>query len=204
MTTIIEEDLVTIQNVLSGNQAAQKLLYEKYSRIVRHFIKGKYPNNCDVDDDVSEIMIKIFLNLNSFDITKKFKPWVYSIANHYMIDKWRCNTISLTSNTTSISYTSSIDSENFIINNSVGTLMQSNNCFTTSSSTAFDNCNSVNFISTQLNPQDFTFLNMKYNYGYDYNEIGREFNISSSTVSNRVNYIKTKLKKDFPEFQFNE
>jgi DNA-directed RNA polymerase specialized sigma24 family protein len=36
---------------------------------------------------------------------------------------------------------------------------------------------------------------MKYLQGYDYNEIGKEFNVSSSTVSNKVNYIKTKLKK---------
>jgi DNA-directed RNA polymerase specialized sigma24 family protein len=37
---------------------------------------------------------------------------------------------------------------------------------------------------------------MKYVQGYDYNEIGKEFNLTSSTISNKVNYIKTKLKKD--------
>ena len=36
-----------------------------------------------------------------------------------------------------------------------------------------------------------------------YCEIGMEFNLTSSTVSNKVNYIKTKLKKDLGDL-FNE
>ena len=36
---------------------------------------------------------------------------------------------------------------------------------------------------------------MKYIGGYSHCEIGKEFNLTSSTVSNRINYIKTKLKK---------
>jgi DNA-directed RNA polymerase specialized sigma24 family protein len=40
---------------------------------------------------------------------------------------------------------------------------------------------------------------MKYVQGYNYCEIGKEFNTTSSTISNKVNYIKTKLKKEFSE-----
>jgi DNA-directed RNA polymerase specialized sigma24 family protein len=42
---------------------------------------------------------------------------------------------------------------------------------------------------------------MKYVQGYDYCEIGQEFNISSNTASNRVNYIKTKLKETLEEIR---
>jgi DNA-directed RNA polymerase specialized sigma24 family protein len=46
----------------------------------------------------------------------------------------------------------------------------------------------------QFTLTDCAFLNMKYSLGYNYDEIGTEFNISSNTVSNRVNYLKTKAK----------
>jgi DNA-directed RNA polymerase specialized sigma24 family protein len=57
----------------------------------------------------------------------------------------------------------------------------------------------VSFISTQISPNDFALLDMKYVQGYDYKEIGSEFQLTSSTVSNKINYIKTKLKKTMPE-----
>jgi len=40
---------------------------------------------------------------------------------------------------------------------------------------------------------------MKYVQGYGYNEIGQEFNLTSVTVSNKVNYIKSKLKKQLSD-----
>jgi RNA polymerase sigma factor (sigma-70 family) len=67
----------------------------------------------------------------------------------------------------------------------------------------FENNSSISYISTQISPQDFTLLDMKYVQGYDYCEIGKEFNVTSSTISNRVNYIKTKLKKNNPEIIYN-
>ena len=63
----------------------------------------------------------------------------------------------------------------------------------------FENCSSINLLSDQITPQDYTLLDMKYMQGYNYNEIGNEFNVSSNTISNRVNYIKTKLKKNNPD-----
>ena len=185
---------------MDGNQIAQKTLYEKYKRIVKNFIKIKYSIIYDLDDDVSEIMIKIFLNLKEFNQTKsKFKSWVFSITNNYMIDKWRCNTISLTSLDNSlISSNDCIDlSDNYneiIRTNNIA--LVANCSYTLSNVVDFENCNSINYISNQLSPVDYTLLDMKYVQGYKYCEIGKEFNLSSDTISNRVNYIKTKLKKN--------
>ena len=129
----------------------------------------------------------MFLNLNTFDQTKsKFKSWVISITNNYMIDKWRNN--SITFNNQSISILNiEWSEENYLMNNT--------SISTNSSDFEFENINSINYISEQLSPIDYTMLDMKYNLGYNYNEIGKEFNVSSSTISNKVNYIKTKLKK---------
>ena len=144
-------------------------------------------------------MIKIFLGLKSFDVTKaKFKSWTISIAKNYLIDKWRVNTLVLTSLNTPISNTTD-NQYTWIDNYSSNTNNNQHPSFSVCSNNTFENNNSINYISTQLSPQDYSMLDMKYVHGYDYCEIGKEFNLTSNTVSNRVNYIKTKLKNSVLE-----
>lgn len=192
---------------MNGNPRAQEVLYEKYKKNVKNFLKNKYSAHYDLDDDVSEIMIKVFMNLEKYDSTKsKFRSWVFSIAKNYMVDKWRNSNNTITS-TTGITCSASTDvnyesSGSYFITSSNTGAITTNTTFTTSNCSAdfdFENCSSINYISRQLSPQDYTLLEMKYIQGYNYNEIGNEFNLTSSTVSNRVNYIKTKLKKNNPE-----
>lgn len=197
-----------IQNILNGNPQAQEILYDKYKKSVGNFLKTKYSTYHDLDDDVSEIMIKVFMNLKTFDASKsKFRSWVFSIAKNHMVDKWRSNTISLTGSNTNcvFSYSTStgldISDSSYITSNTAGTLIGGENTVTSccGADYEFENCSSINFLSDQITPQDYTLLDMKYMQGYDYNEIGSEFNVSSNTISNRVNYIKSKLKKNNPE-----
>lgn len=188
-----------------GNQKAEKILYEKYKIIIYNYLRSKYPKNYDIDDDVSEIMIKAIINIDKFDNNKsKFKSWIFSIAKNHMIDKWRTNTISITGNNINCTYNN--DENNICFNQNISTRSyetfnnsMENYC---SADYDFENCSLINYISTQLTPQDYTLLNMKYVQGYNYNEIGNEFNLTSTTVSNKVNYIKTKLKKDNPEIVY--
>ncbi len=198
------EDTELIQNILNDNPQAQEILYKKYSKLVKDFLKNKYPKHHDVDDDVSEIMIKVFMNLNVFDKNKsKFMSWVFSIAKNHMIDKWRNNTITLTGNNTTCTIsTEEVSYDNFYNTTTDTTIINLNNSYTTSNCSAdynFENCSSINYISGQLTAQDYTLLDMKYMQGYNYNEIGSEFNVTSTTISNRINYIKTKLKKNNSE-----
>jgi RNA polymerase sigma factor (sigma-70 family) len=199
---IKQEDTELIQESLNGKAKAQEILYNKYSEIVKDFIRKKYSSYHDIEDDVSEIMIKVFTKLDGFDAEKsRFKSWVISITKNHMVDKWRCNTITLTSgNSCSFSITADNFSPNTVYSSTSDDTMVLNNSnvFTTRScdNIEFENRNSITHISNQLTSQDFTLLNMKYVLGYNYNEIGKEFNVTSSTISNRVNYIKTKLKKN--------
>lgn len=191
---------------MNGSQTAQEELYNRYKKVVNNYLICKYSAYQDLEDDVSEIMIKIFMNLSSFDESKsKFKSWVFSIAKNYMIDKWRSNSCCTTLFTNSGTFTNTSDclynasntnSTGFLASNTLSFSSSNNFC---STNNAFEISNSINYISTQLSPQDFTLLDMKYIQGYDYNEIGKEFNVTSSTISNRVNYIKTKLKKNNTE-----
>ena len=207
MTKKVQEDIELIQSILDGNQQAQGILYEKYKKSVKNFLKNKYSQYADLDDDVSEIMIKVFMNLQNFDNTKsKFRTWVFTIAKNHMVDKWRNGTITLTGNSSIITVSTDgttgvdISSSGGYTTSNTATLNMNCSSFTTCcAGLEFENCNTVNYVSDQLSPQDFTMLDMKYVQGYSYNEIGSEFNVTSSTISNKVNYIKTKLKKNNPE-----
>ena len=192
---------------MDGNLTAQEILYKRYRKIVKDFILSKYQTYYDIDDDVSEILIKVFMNIKDFREHKsKFKSWVLTITKNYLIDKWRCTATCCTTilpasanmSLTSCGYSSgSYFNSSFTVNDV--NIVAASSC---STSCTFENANAVSFISTQLSPSDFTLLDMKYVQGYNYNEIGSEFQLTSSTVSNKINYIKTKLKKSISEDVF--
>jgi RNA polymerase sigma-70 factor (ECF subfamily) len=181
-------DDALIEEILKENKIAQNELYFKYDKIIRNLLKCKYPKSIDVDDYVSEILIKVFLNLKSYDPTKsKFKTWVFNIVKNHMIDIWKSNSL----------MPDFLNLDECEYNNTSATFNINNyNTFTNISSTNdFENNDNIRYISTQVSPLDFSLLKMKYFDGYKSSEIGNEFNLTSTTVNNRINYLKIKLKK---------
>lgn len=204
---------------MNGNRQAEEIFFNKYQKIVNDFIRTKLPplkiGAYGVEDCVQIVMIKVFEKLSTYNPEKSsVKTWVLAITKHVMIDTNRANPqvrVSFGDISLSLGDTSLSASNQFLAVNNSGSLSwvdggitttNSTNCLAytssgsyTSCNADFENCSSVNYITSQLSPAEFTLLDMKYLQGYDYNEIGKEFNVSSSTVSNKVNYIKTKLKK---------
>jgi len=210
------EDKELIQNILNGNKTAEEIFFKKYQKIVKDFIKSKLPplkNSDDLDDCVQFIMISVFEHMKTYDPEKSsVKTWILVIAKHFMIDTLRKSTTTFTStfnncgisinNTSTQNLMFSTEPTSWAVSNAMpsnginGTLSISNSAsFTTSNNSEFENCDAINYISSQISPTDYGLLNMKYVQGYSHCEIGKEFNLTSSTVSNRINYIKTKLKK---------
>jgi len=176
------EDIQTIQNILNGDKIAENTLYNKYKSIVENFIKTKYSSSYN-EDNVSEIMIKIFNNLYKFDSKKsKFSSWVLNITKNHMIDVWR----------TSKEPTYSIN--NYSFGEQSSTADKLDNYFSTPSN-SFENSNFINYISTKVSEDEFNMISLKYIQGYNYKEIGKEYNITASTALNKTNYAMKKLKK---------
>ena len=170
------EDLNLIERILVGDKQSEEKLYNKYHEVVSCYMKrrGVEPNN--LEDFVSDIMIRIFGSLGKYsNKTSSFRSWVFTITKNYLIDKWR--TVSFTSIPYDI-WSQSVTSES------------------SDYSSNFENYDTIDSIANQLSATDYTLLERKYIQGYSYAEIGKEFNLTSTTVCNRVNYIKTKLKKE--------
>lgn len=185
------EDAQLITKVIDGCKKSEITLYNKYRKLIRNFINKTYPTNQDAEDDTSDILMKIIENLHTYDLNKtQFNTWVFAITKNHMIDKFKKNKPIYTSfnffddqnntnynNEYCVSYTQPIYEPEY------------------TATVDFEVSDSLKYISTQIENVDFHMLKMKYSNGYNYTEISKEFNITSSTVSNRVNYIKSKIKK---------
>ena len=68
-------------------QAFQEL-YQRYkSPLYTYFLRLSTADTAE--ELLQEVFIKIVQNKNSFQFKSTFKTWIWSIANHTMIDHWR-------------------------------------------------------------------------------------------------------------------
>ena len=173
----IAEELIS--GVINLDKKSEEIFYEKYKDKIKAFILDKYYDYDDVEDDVSEILAKLFKNISKYNGSlSSFDSWVFTITKNYMIDKWR-----IKKNGYEISLSDSTFIQPHAVNYSVD----------------FETENYLNYHTNSLNIVDSTLFNMKYVQGFTYEEIGQEFNWTSSTASNKVNYIKNKLKKSMED-----
>lgn len=84
-----KEDVLWIEQALSGDAASYKKLVEKYNRAM-YFQVLKLVRNRDVIEDlVQEIFMKAFDNLSSYNSEYAFSTWLYRIATNHSIDYLR-------------------------------------------------------------------------------------------------------------------
>lgn len=76
-----EELIVEYRN---GNKEAFETLTNNYKKKLSKYLY-KYLRDAHMVEDVLQ---QIFMKFNKFDVTKKFKPWIYKVAKHQAID---CN-----------------------------------------------------------------------------------------------------------------
>lgn len=179
-----------IKKINNGNRNAEKELFDYTKSKIKFFLENQYPTN-SIEDDTSDIVIKIFEKINLFDGRKsKYHTWITNVAKNHMIDKSRvyANNVFFVS-TSGAATTDTLD----IINNgsNISVTLKSNNDFIS----AYENKDTVLALSNTINSSDLSLLKMKYSSGYNYEEIGKEVNMDKTKVSNRVNYIKRKIKK---------
>lgn len=187
----IQEDIKHIKNIINGDKQSESTFYEKYKKILYNYVRRNF-NDGNVDDHVSEILIKIFNSLEKYNPKRGgVKTWVFTIAKNYMLDICKSSHYNNNKNTTNIDDFNEdcVNYSNYILNDYISTNSSEINQF-------FDNSD-VNYVRTKIDCNDYVMLNLHYGHGYTYSEIGDELNMTSNTVSNRVNYIRTKLKNEY-------
>jgi len=171
-----------LNDIFNGGVASEEILYNKYKKILTAYIKNKYPTIYDYEDIVSDVLIKVFLNLSNYKTKKgRFKSWVFTILKNHLIDVWKKNKIDL-------QYGDVYFEKNI-----------TDNDFTYWSETFYQDNMKVFCIETKINEGEFGLLELKYLHGYSYEDISCYYNSTPEILSNKVNHIKNKIKKTTPQ-----
>jgi RNA polymerase sigma-70 factor, ECF subfamily len=186
-----DKDMELLSSILKDNSAkANTELYTFYTDEIKKHIKKKFKlSEADSEDLTSDTLMKVISNLPEYSQDKSnFRTWVFTIAENTTI-----NFKNKLSNR--------IEHEHFIYNNIED--IDSKNFIEIPSQENFEqdfyNNNTLNHITSDLDIQSKTMMEMKYVEGYSYHEIGAVYSLTSSTVSNKINYTKTKLNKRLKE-----
>ncbi len=82
-----DEDLVSL---VLRDQGAFALLIKRYQDKIFHYIvRITNIREEDAEDLLQDIFLKVYLNLNDFDLDLKFSSWIYAIARNQVISNHR-------------------------------------------------------------------------------------------------------------------
>lgn len=74
------------ERVQEKDKKAFKLLVERYKDKIMRYGKKFLFNYNDIEDLVQKVFIKAYINIKSFDTSKKFSPWIYRIAHNEFVN----------------------------------------------------------------------------------------------------------------------
>lgn len=64
-------------------------VWNKFSKELLNFIKGKVNDKYEAEDILQEVFIKIYRNIEQLDNQAKLKSWLYKVTNNSIIDYHR-------------------------------------------------------------------------------------------------------------------
>lgn len=84
---LADEEIV--RQVKSGETELFGVLVKRYEAKISRYARKFLSNYHDIEDMVQEIFIKTYANIQSFDTSRKFSPWLYRIAHNEFINAIR-------------------------------------------------------------------------------------------------------------------
>lgn len=82
------DESISLQ-VQQGNIQLFGVLVERYEPKLLRYAKRFLFDHEDAQDIVQDVFLKAYTNLNSFDTSLKFSPWIYRIAHNEFINSIR-------------------------------------------------------------------------------------------------------------------
>lgn len=78
-----------ISEAKKGDRAAFCRLVEKYQRPVYNLCYQMLGDGHEAEDATQEVFVRAFVKLATYDDQRQFSTWLFSIASHYCIDRWK-------------------------------------------------------------------------------------------------------------------
>lgn len=83
------DDDELVEQIRLGNEDAAEELIKRYYGPVLRYCKRHCPSLEKAEDITQETFLKMFKNLSAYEGKRKFKAYLYTIANHLCIDESR-------------------------------------------------------------------------------------------------------------------
>src|SRR5579872_6296612 len=84
MADLTDEEIAS--HVKSGQTFWFAILVERYEERLSRYAKRFLFSDLDSEDLIQEIFTKAFINIQSFDESRKFSPWIYRIAHNEFVN----------------------------------------------------------------------------------------------------------------------
>jgi len=84
VTELTDEEI--IKKVRTSNQDLYSVIIDRYQKKLVRYVNNLIKNEDKAIDVVQESFIKAYINLNSFNIEKKFSSWIYRIVHNQAIN----------------------------------------------------------------------------------------------------------------------
>ncbi|HEV3244830.1 MAG TPA: RNA polymerase sigma factor [Candidatus Paceibacterota bacterium] len=81
-----ETDEMIAASVQSGETEAFSQLVERYENKLMRYARKFLRDPDDAKDIVQEVFIKAYENIQSFDASRRFSPWIYRIAHNEFVN----------------------------------------------------------------------------------------------------------------------
>lgn len=79
-----EEVVLLVQN---GNSNAYAEIMKRYEPKMKRYATRFFREKEEIIDLVQDVFIKVYTNIQSFDKTQRFSPWIYRIAHNEFVNK---------------------------------------------------------------------------------------------------------------------
>jgi RNA polymerase sigma-70 factor (ECF subfamily) len=73
----------------AGDRAAFGQLVQKYQRPVYNICYHMLKNPEEAEDAAQEVFLRAYTKLDSYDDQRQFSTWLFAIASHYCLDRWK-------------------------------------------------------------------------------------------------------------------
>jgi len=84
-----DEELAVL--VQGKNEGAFGVLMSRYQPKLLRYGRKFLSENAPIEDVVQEVFIKAYQNIQSFDVSRSFSPWIYRIAHNMFANTLRYN-----------------------------------------------------------------------------------------------------------------
>jgi RNA polymerase sigma-70 factor (ECF subfamily) len=173
----LDEDLILIERVLSGDITALSKIIAKYQNIIYSYLLKMCLSREDAEDMTQEVFIKFYNNLYKFDRRCKVLTWMFKIAINTFRTEYRKRKNRPCQESDDALVYLSCNSEEFPEH-------------------IYERKESLREISELINALDFDQKNallLKYIHGFSYREVGEVLGISESAAKMKAQRAKKNI-----------